>query len=58
MYEKLGLKNSDIIKNINQSPVTDPAKALKLFEDLKSQRSIQVVVEREGIDVPLQYQIR
>lgn len=58
LYEKLGLKNSDIIKEINGSVVNDPTKALKLFEDLKSQRQIKVQVEREGQDVPLQYQVR
>ncbi len=58
LYEKLGLKNSDIIKDINGSQVSDPTKALKLFEDLKSQRQIGVQVEREGKDVQLQYQIR
>lgn len=58
LYEKLGLKNSDIIKQVNNSPVNDPTKALKLFEDLKSQRSISVGVEREGQDLQLNYQIR
>lgn len=58
LYEKLGLKNSDIIKQINNNPVNDPSKALKLFEDLKSQRSISVGVEREGQDVNLNYQVR
>lgn len=58
LYEKLGLKNSDIIKQINNSPVNDPSKALKLFEDLKSQRSISVSVERDSQDVNLNYQIR
>lgn len=58
MYEKLGLKNSDVIKEINSNKVNDPSKALKLFEDLKSERSISVSVEREGQDVQLQYQIR
>lgn len=58
LYEKLGLKNSDIIKNINNTAVTDPAKALKLFEDLKSERSIGVQVEREGQDLQLNYQVR
>lgn len=58
LYEKLGLKNSDIIKEINGAVVNDPTKALKLFEDLKSQRQIGIQVEREGQDVPLQYQVR
>ncbi len=58
LYEKLGLKNSDVIKEINNKQVNDPSKALKLFEDLKSERSISVSVERDGQDVQLQYQIR
>ncbi|HMP47927.1 MAG TPA: type II secretion system protein N [Oligoflexia bacterium] len=58
LYEKLGLKNSDVIKTVNNTQVSDPTKALKLFEDLKSERSIGVTVEREGQDVDLRYQIR
>jgi type II secretion system protein C len=58
LYEKLGLKNSDVIREINNKPVNDPSKALKLFEDLKSERSISVSVERSGEDIQLQYQIR
>jgi type II secretion system protein C len=58
LYEKIGLKNSDVIKEINNSQVNDPSKALKLFEDLKTERSISVAVEREGQDIQLRYQIR
>ncbi len=58
LYEKIGLKNSDIIKQINNNAVNDPSKALKLFEDLKTQRSISVGVERNGQELQLNYQIR
>jgi type II secretion system protein C len=58
LYEKIGLKNSDVIKEINNTQVNDPSKALKLFEDLKTERSINVSVEREGQDIQLRYQIR
>ena len=54
----LGLKNGDIIKFVNNNPMTDPAQALKLFEQLKSERSIGVKVERIGQDVDLSYSIR
>lgn len=57
LYEKLGLKNGDIIKEVNENSLTDPAQALKLFEQLKSERSIQVKVERSGQDTQLRYAI-
>ena len=58
MYEKLGLKNGDIITAVNDSSLNDPAQALKLFEQLKSERSITVKAERNGEQKVLQYSIR
>ena len=58
LYEKLGLKNGDIIKMVNKSSLSDPAQALKLFEQLKSERSIVVKAERNGQDLDLNYTIR
>jgi len=57
LYEKLGLKNGDIIKAVNESNISDPAQALKLFEQLKSERSIEVKLERQGQDKNLSYSI-
>lgn len=48
LYEKLGLKNGDIIQMVNDTSVADPSQALKLFEQLKSERSIGVKLERNG----------
>lgn len=58
MYEKLGLKNGDIILSVNQSSLSDPAQALKLFEQLKSERSIEVKLERNGQAKDMHYTIR
>lgn len=58
LYEKLGLKNGDIITAVNDSSLSDPAQALKLFEQLKSERSITVKAERNGEQKTLQYSIR
>ena len=57
LYEKLGLKNGDIIRSINDTSLSDPAQALKLFEELKDQRAIEVTLERAGQEKNLQYSI-
>ena len=58
LYEKLGLKNGDIIKGINDNAIADPSQAIKLFEQLKSEKQIAVKLERNGEDTNLNYQIR
>jgi general secretion pathway protein C len=57
MYEKLGLKNGDIIKSVNDNSLSDPSQALKIFNQLKDERSISVVLERAGADKSLSYSI-
>ncbi len=57
MYEKLGLKNGDIIKEVNENSLSDPSQALKLFNQLKDEKSISVVLERAGADKNLSYSI-
>lgn len=58
LYEKIGLRNGDIIKMVNDNSVSDPTQALKIFEQLKSERAISVKVERNAQDVQLNYSIR
>ena len=58
LYEKLGLKNGDIVLSVNQNSLNDPTQALKLFEELKTQRSINVELERGGKTSSLRYSIR
>lgn len=57
IYEKLGLKNQDIILEINGFTVDSVPKALKLFETLQSEREIVLKVEREGQPTEFQYYI-
>ena len=58
MYEKLGLKNGDIVLSVNENSLSDPAQALKLFEQLKSERSINVKLERNSQNMDMRYAIR
>jgi len=57
LYEKLGLKNGDIILSVNENSVSDPAQALKIFEMLKTERSINIQLERSGQNTELSYSI-
>lgn len=58
LYEKLGLKNGDILLSVNDNSLSDPAQALKIFEQLKSERTIGVKVERNSQLTDLHYSIR
>jgi type II secretion system protein C len=58
LYEKIGLKNGDILKSINGNSLGDISQALKLFEQLKQERSINLVLEREKQDREFKYTIR
>ncbi len=58
LYEKFGLKNGDILTAVNNNSLSDPTMALKLFENLKNERSIAVKVERNGEPMDLNYTIR
>lgn len=58
MFEKIGLKNGDILKGINGNSMGDLSQAMKLFEQLKQERSITVVLERDRQDKEFKYQIR
>lgn len=58
LYEKIGLKNGDILKSINGNGLGDISQALKLFEQLKQERSITLTLERDKQDREFKYTIR
>jgi general secretion pathway protein C len=58
LYEKIGLKNGDILKSINGNSLGDISQALKLFEQLKQERSISLTLERDKQDREFRYTIR
>ena len=57
VYQKLGLKNKDIILEINGFIVDNVPKALKLFEALQSEREITLKVERKEQPTVFNYYI-
>lgn len=58
IYEKAGLQNNDIVKEVNGVPLTDTAQAIKLLNSLRGENEIEVRIERDGKPVTLNLQVR
>ena len=58
IYERLGLKRGDCIKSVNGEKIDSPAKAMELYNALRSSAdTINLGVERNGKDDNFQYSI-
>ncbi len=57
IYEKLGFKPMDVIKSVNGEPVNSPTKAMELYNSLKSDSRISIMIERNGRDETFKYEI-
>jgi general secretion pathway protein C len=58
VFEKLGLKNGDVVSRINGNDLTDPARAMSLIQELRSEGRITVDVNRNRQPTTLNYEIR
>jgi type II secretion system protein C len=50
IYTKLGFKPMDVIKAVNGESVNSPTKAMELYNALRSESKVNLVVERNGRD--------
>ena len=58
LFEKIGLKNGDILKSLNGNSLGDLSQAMQLFEKLKTERSISLMLERNREEKEFKYTIR
>jgi general secretion pathway protein C len=58
IFDKIGLKNGDIIQAINGSEINDPSKALGLINELRNQRELAVKIVRNKEEKVLNYTFR
>jgi len=58
IYEKIGLKNGDVIQKVNSQDVDDPAKFFQLYQGLRTERYIAIDLIRGGARQTLNYEIR
>lgn len=58
LFQKIGLQNNDVVQRINGIELTDPGRAMSLFQDLQGESRINVDVIRGGETRTLTYEIR
>ena len=58
LYEKIGLKNGDVIQKVNPQDVDDPAKFFQMYQNLKEERNVSIDLLRGGQRQTLNYEIR
>ncbi len=58
LYEKIGIKNGDILKSINGNNLGDITQAVKLFEKLKKERKIELELDRNRSPKKIFYEIK
>ena len=57
LYERLGLRRNDLIKAVNGEPINNPAKAMQLYNSLKTESNIAINIERNGRTETLNFSI-
>lgn len=58
LFQKLGLKNNDVVQRVNGMDLNNPARAMGLLEELKGETRLTVDVMRGGEPRTLTYEIR
>ncbi len=55
---QLGMKKGDLVKTINGFDMTNPDKSMEAYAKMKTSKKVQVVLERDGQPVTLDYTLK
>ncbi len=58
LFDKIGLKNGDILRSINGTPMNDPSNAMNMFQQLRDTDHLSVEATRNQQPVTLTYNVR
>jgi len=58
VFQKIGLKNGDVIKKINGYDLSSPDKAMELYQKLKTSRRFNMDLKRNGSSRSMEYTVR
>ena len=58
IYQKLGIRNGDILTGVNGSSVDSVSKALTLFETLKTEKKFNIDLNRRGKTETFKYEVK
>ena len=57
IYDRLGLKDGDIISGLNGQPINDPGKAFEMLSELKTANHLELQVKKNGKQSTYTYEI-
>ncbi len=57
IFSKLGFKPGDVIKGVNNEPISSPTQAMEMYNTLKSSERLTLGVNRDGKDETFDYTI-
>lgn len=58
VFAAIGLKNGDVVKRVNDIPLTTPEQAMQAIAGLKGQTSVRIELLRDALPMSLAYEIR
>ncbi len=58
IFEKLGMQNGDVIRNINENALDTPEQALGLLQSLRSESNFQMDLERHNTPITFKYDVK
>ncbi len=58
IFEDMGLQSGDVIKGVNGNPIRSVDDAMELYQGLRSERDIQVQIQRDGSIQTISYRIQ
>jgi general secretion pathway protein C len=58
LFEKLGIKNGDIVHGVNGNPLTSTQSAMQVYETLRNERSFSFDITRRNQRQTLEYEVR
>lgn len=58
LFDRIGLRNGDIVKRINDNEISDPSRALAMLQALRNERSLTVDLVRNRQEQRLVYTVR
>ncbi len=58
IYTKLGFQIGDVIKGVNGEKVDSPAKALELYNTLKTSNQVKILMDRGGKETEFDYNVK
>lgn len=57
IFNKLGIKQGDMIVKMNNLPFTSPSQPIKLFQNLKNLKQLELTIQSQGKTKELKYEV-